>query len=34
MKGSPFAQYYIERIREWETWLLLSFKIIEVWLKV
>jgi len=34
MKGSPYAQVYIERIKAWEAWLLLSFKIIEIWLKV
>jgi dynein heavy chain len=34
MKGSPFAKVYLDRIIEWEAWLLLSFKIIDMWLKV
>ena len=34
MKGSPFAAVYLSRINDWDDWLMLSQKIIDVWLKV
>jgi len=34
MKGSPFAKYFAERMRDWEEFLITVQDIIDIWLKV